>query len=440
MSIVLPSSENNLKRASSTRFAPSKCLLEAKEKLGPIYYNSRLVECPQNAIEISKLLHTYSEIDKKSFQVKEENRRQQRQLIHNLESRYSFTRRVSLQDQKVSDIKLPPTGFRYHSDGTPKLVRVPMATDFRDSEDRQYFNDSDSDVEASDNIYTSGYNLQSESNSSSPREKTKDGKNLVKISEKLITKIKKELELNEADIARHKKFFNSKPDNTKPRVSFQLSTKAVSQGNIKRKPSVDIDKSSIDSRRHSFSNFEKKNDGILTLNRVNSRGNNECHTTFKENATKEPSGQPQILIRRTSVPITSWKYSTHANSLQSKHYSLVTLKSNRKPSVYSSPLLLLKDKKSTTTQPERKASKTGKETYSPTNEQDGSITNLRLRRLASAIPIRTTESVKLLGRCSSANILKRIQVYYSIYFELLVSMVEKTDMVKRNKWTSQVQS
>lgn len=381
-------------------------MLDAKEKLGPLYYNSRLVECPQNAIEISKLLQTYSEIDKKSFQVREENRRQQRQLIHNLESRYSFTRRFSLQDQKVSDIRLPPSGFRYHADGTPKLVRVPMATDFRDTEDRQYFNDSDSECEGTDNIYTNYTQSGSNQIESSPGEKTTDGKNLVKISEKLIKQIKQELELNEADIERQKKFFSSK-DGTKPRVSFQLSGKAASHGSVRRKPSIDIDKSSVDDRRHSFSQFDRKNDSNDILNRVSSGGYGGMKADIlRGNISNEASGQPKSLTRKTSVPLTAWKYSTNANSLENKHYSYVTLKTNRKPSAHSSPLLFLKDKKSSKTIKSEPETSNSKNTVKQTSTSD-----IKLRRLSSAIPIRTTEGVKLLGRCSSANILKQFQVW-----------------------------
>lgn len=120
MSIVLP------KRAHVDFLAPSKALQDAKKKLGPIYFDAKLIECPQNAVELSKLIQEWDEIDKKKFKVLEEARRSQRILLHTLGSRYTFSKHVSglSSTSDLRDVKLPPPGFRYHSDGSPKLSLV----------------------------------------------------------------------------------------------------------------------------------------------------------------------------------------------------------------------------------------------------------------------------------------------------------------------------
>jgi hypothetical protein len=51
-----------LKGVGSYRFAPSKSLQEARGKLGATYFNLRLVECRQNAVELAKLLQTLDDI------------------------------------------------------------------------------------------------------------------------------------------------------------------------------------------------------------------------------------------------------------------------------------------------------------------------------------------------------------------------------------------
>ncbi|XP_033740918.1 uncharacterized protein LOC117327827 [Pecten maximus] len=121
MSIVLP------KRANVDFLAPSQALQDARKKLGPIYFDAKLIECPQNAVELSKLIQEWDEIDKKKFKVLEEARRNQRVLLHTLGSRYSFSKHVSglSSASDLRDVKLPPPGFRYHSNGLPKLSLVP---------------------------------------------------------------------------------------------------------------------------------------------------------------------------------------------------------------------------------------------------------------------------------------------------------------------------
>lgn len=107
----------------SERLSPSKALQDAKEKLGPVYFDAKLVECPQNAVELAKLLNNLDELDKQRLKIIEEGRKNQRILLHTLSSRYTFSKSSpSLSaNQSIRDIKLPPPGFRYHANGDPKL-------------------------------------------------------------------------------------------------------------------------------------------------------------------------------------------------------------------------------------------------------------------------------------------------------------------------------
>ncbi|KAK3098068.1 hypothetical protein FSP39_015856 [Pinctada imbricata] len=107
----------------SRQFSPSQALQDAKSKLGPVYFDSKLIECPKNAIELSKLRQSLEDIDKQKHKAMEENERAQRVLVHTLQSRYTFSKMAmtSPVSPYVRDNKLPPPGFRYHANGNPKL-------------------------------------------------------------------------------------------------------------------------------------------------------------------------------------------------------------------------------------------------------------------------------------------------------------------------------
>nr|XP_034334951.1 uncharacterized protein LOC105327945 [Crassostrea gigas] len=114
----------------SERLSPSKALQDAKEKLGPVYFDAKLVECPQNAVELAKLLNNLDELDKQRLKIIEEGRKNQRILLHTLSSRYTFSKSSpSLSaNQSIRDVKLPPPGFRYHANGDPKLSLLQSPT------------------------------------------------------------------------------------------------------------------------------------------------------------------------------------------------------------------------------------------------------------------------------------------------------------------------
>lgn len=102
-------SSSYVSKRISERLTPSKALQDAKKRLGPVYFDAKLVECPQNAVILTKLLNHLDELDKQRLKIIEEGRKNQRILLHTLQSRY------------IRDIKLPPPGFRFHANGDPKL-------------------------------------------------------------------------------------------------------------------------------------------------------------------------------------------------------------------------------------------------------------------------------------------------------------------------------
>ena len=105
------------------RFSPSKALQDAKLNLGPAYFDAKLIECPQNALELTKLRQNCEELDRQKHKAIEENQRSQRVLFHTLQSRYTFSKTsiANPANPFVRDNKLPPPGFRYHANGNPKL-------------------------------------------------------------------------------------------------------------------------------------------------------------------------------------------------------------------------------------------------------------------------------------------------------------------------------
>ena len=117
MSIVLP------RRKNTDFLAPSKTLLDAKKKLGPIYFDAKLIECPQNAVELTKLIQRLDDLEKQKFKAIEETSRSERILLHNFQSKQKFTNSGSSVEiiPDIRDVKLPPPGFRYHANGDPKM-------------------------------------------------------------------------------------------------------------------------------------------------------------------------------------------------------------------------------------------------------------------------------------------------------------------------------
>ncbi|XP_046327654.1 uncharacterized protein LOC124111844 [Haliotis rufescens] len=124
MSVVFPCRKREF-------LAPSKTLQDLKVKLGPVYFDAKLIECPQNAVELVKLLQKLEELDKQKFKKLSEKSREQRVLQNSLSSRYvnikdpscssllSTSSSVKSFSEVIDQKKLPP-GFRFHANGDPK--------------------------------------------------------------------------------------------------------------------------------------------------------------------------------------------------------------------------------------------------------------------------------------------------------------------------------
>lgn len=198
-----------LKGVGSYRFAPSKSLQEARGKLGATYFNLRLVECRQNAVELVKLLQTLDDIDKKRLHAEEENKRNQRILLSKLQYKHIST-------------KVPRSGFRYQANGSKQLSQCSTTVYVKcESENRIIPLPEASDGNLSGYIVlkqtNSQHSLQYENSFISDEtedevsdkdkpvikgtlETCKSNGNLLKVSANLIKQIERELELNRSEI------------------------------------------------------------------------------------------------------------------------------------------------------------------------------------------------------------------------------------------------
>ncbi|ESO89199.1 hypothetical protein LOTGIDRAFT_154289 [Lottia gigantea] len=108
---------------------PSKTLQDLREKLGKVFIDAKIIECPQNAFELARLQKKIEELEKQRYRHLEEVNREQRILYNSLSSNYLNPSSVSsLSDPivfEMVDSMLPPPGFRFHSNGNPKLDYLP---------------------------------------------------------------------------------------------------------------------------------------------------------------------------------------------------------------------------------------------------------------------------------------------------------------------------
>lgn len=191
-----------LKRVGSYRFAPSKSLQEARGKLGVTFYNLRLVECRQNAVELAKLLQTLGDIDKKQLHAEEENNRNQRLLLS------------KLQNKQIST-KVPRSGFRYllqcsttvdaKCESENHIIPLPETSDGNLSGDIVLKQTNSQHSLQYENSFISDESEDEVSDEDKPLikgtlETCKSGGNLLKVSANLIKQIERELELNRSEI------------------------------------------------------------------------------------------------------------------------------------------------------------------------------------------------------------------------------------------------
>lgn len=111
-------------KKTQDRLAPSKKLQDAKDKLGPLYYDSRILECPQNAVELSKLLDEWADIDRQCHRHMEERKKTQKALEWSLRKYQPEDMSDEQKEiwQDTSRVASTPSGFRYHANGDVKEV------------------------------------------------------------------------------------------------------------------------------------------------------------------------------------------------------------------------------------------------------------------------------------------------------------------------------
>ena len=121
MSIVLPR-----RKKKTDIFAPRKSVQDAKEKLGPAYFDPSLLECSRNAVELNKLVNKWDDIDKQKVKVIRDLSREQITLARTFKRNHSFggfsTKDASSEEcLETLDGKMIPPGFRFKSNGEFKV-------------------------------------------------------------------------------------------------------------------------------------------------------------------------------------------------------------------------------------------------------------------------------------------------------------------------------
>lgn len=127
MSIVLP---RRKKRVDI--FAPSKAIQRAKETLGPGYFDATLLECSHNAVELTKLVSKWDDIDKKKLKRIRELCREQERMIRSLKSHANRVNDddpiASIEGVETVEGKMVPPGFRFRSNGELKTSTTGLPT------------------------------------------------------------------------------------------------------------------------------------------------------------------------------------------------------------------------------------------------------------------------------------------------------------------------
>ncbi|KAK3593621.1 hypothetical protein CHS0354_025513 [Potamilus streckersoni] len=134
MSIVLPS------KRKFYRLAPSESVQNARARLGPQFSDEKLFDFSRNDLELVKLLQELDKLDKARYKLLRDIRREQAFLFHTLrgrilkpkeESKTSITS-LGLYNEEIDGEQLP-AGFRYHSNGQPKLPSVSRIIESRNN-------------------------------------------------------------------------------------------------------------------------------------------------------------------------------------------------------------------------------------------------------------------------------------------------------------------
>ena len=122
MSIVLP------RRKKVDILTPSKAIQRAKDKLGPGYFDATLLECSKNAVELTKLVDKWEDIDKKRLKCIRELCLDQERLIRTLKSHRDCIDDddpiASIDGVETADGKMITPGFRFKSNGDLKTSKT----------------------------------------------------------------------------------------------------------------------------------------------------------------------------------------------------------------------------------------------------------------------------------------------------------------------------
>lgn len=126
MAIVLPRRKRRV-----DIFAPRKSVQDAKEKLGPAFFDLSLLECSRNAIELNKLVSRWDEIDKEKLKFIRELTREQNALARSYKKDrllFKDERKTGWSEQCIETIdgKQIPPGFRFRSNGDLKLSSMSL--------------------------------------------------------------------------------------------------------------------------------------------------------------------------------------------------------------------------------------------------------------------------------------------------------------------------
>lgn len=110
---------------------PSKAIQQAKDKLGPSFFDETLVESSRNAIELTKLVGKWNDIDRKKMKYIKELYLEQERLIRTLKShkeRIEDDPVASIEGVETADGKTIPPGFRFKSNGELKTSITGLST------------------------------------------------------------------------------------------------------------------------------------------------------------------------------------------------------------------------------------------------------------------------------------------------------------------------
>lgn len=126
MSIVLPGKKNK-----NDIFAPRKALQDAQNKIGHAYFDPTVLECSRNAVELTKLVSAWEDIEKEKVRILRSLDREQEQLRRSLKRNLrrhdddgTFRNDITASNEAIETVdgKAVPPGFRFRSNGEIKNV------------------------------------------------------------------------------------------------------------------------------------------------------------------------------------------------------------------------------------------------------------------------------------------------------------------------------